>query len=294
MHLCKVFHFIYANGVLMKGAPFMFILRVQQNKGRKRIQSELSISIWDCAFHYQLLTAPSAQRQVPPSRMNDSWHHQWAVDLKLVIYWTNESHWQGHTQRTHRGITLPGESSFCLQTNKIGNLFKPPKQPSHKRHIHTVHQHPLSKHTRTQPYSLCPWPQRWTPPYPRPCLLRWPPRSKSPWCRPQPPSSAGLPRRWHRGCGTPGDTVSWLMLVWHCLSWARRKFISLTTARVCPFSCMALTTGRVTKVGCLQRWHSLHFPMNSGNFYFLGFYMTGEQVGNKLNWVISFHWHIPF
>lgn len=45
MHLCKVFHFKYANGVLMKDAPFMFILRVEQNKGRKRIQSEPSISI---------------------------------------------------------------------------------------------------------------------------------------------------------------------------------------------------------------------------------------------------------
>lgn len=71
MHLCKVFHFKYANGVLMKDAPFMFILRVEQNKGRKRIQSEPSISIWECAFHYQLLTALSAQRHVPPQQ--DEW-----------------------------------------------------------------------------------------------------------------------------------------------------------------------------------------------------------------------------
>lgn len=115
------------------------------------------------------------------------------------------------------------ENSFCLPTNKIWNKCQPEIHLQYLRRLVTRWYHTCT-HTQTHLFfSPCPWPRRWTPPCPRPCPPHWLPHSKSPWCRPQPPSSAGLPQRWHRGCGTPGDTVSWLMFRWQ--SWSSQRKI---------------------------------------------------------------------
>ena len=90
------------------------------------------------------------------SRISDSEHHQSTIDLKLVISWTNESHWKGHT-RSPPAVEPPltGKRSFCLQTDEIGNMCQPEIHINHLSRHHTyliciLYENPRT-HTHTHP-----------------------------------------------------------------------------------------------------------------------------------------------
>ena len=89
------------------------------------------------------------------SRISDSEHHQSTMDLKLVISWTNESHWKGHT-RSPPAVEPPltGKRSFCLQTDEIGNMCQPEIHINHLSRHHTYLICILYENPRTHALTL--------------------------------------------------------------------------------------------------------------------------------------------